>query len=210
MDVAFALVARWGFVALLVASTWAMFVPQAARVRRVGAAGVSASAWAAMLAGRAILIVYGAAVGDAVQIVAASVPALCAAVVVVAALAGSSRVERSRTAAWATAAVGVGVLSALTPGALVASVALVTMAVLSAGPQLLVAIRSVDLAGVSALSWVVSAASSAVWAAYGVVGGYGAVIAANFVWLVASVAIVGAVVQSQRGTQPPAGVVPES
>ena len=42
--------------AFLVLATWATFLPQAWRVLRRGAAGVSPEAWAAILAGRATML----------------------------------------------------------------------------------------------------------------------------------------------------------
>jgi hypothetical protein len=86
---------------LLVLSTWAMFMPQLVRVFRVGVGGVSASGWAAMLAGRLTLLLYGRAVGDPVQLWAASVPAAASALSLAGTLGAASRAERARTATWA-------------------------------------------------------------------------------------------------------------
>jgi uncharacterized protein with PQ loop repeat len=183
---------------LLVLSTWAMFVPQAARVFVVGAAGVSADAWAAMLAGRLAIVLYGLAVANPVQLWAASLPTLASGAILAAALGAASADARRRVAVWAIGAAGVALAAAVTATVAIASVALVASAAMSSVPQLIAAMRAPDLSGVSVAAWVASAVSSVLWIVHGVVDDFLAVVVASVVWLAISAAIVAVVLRRQQ------------
>jgi uncharacterized protein with PQ loop repeat len=188
---------------LLVLSTWAMFVPQAVQVFVTGAAGVSADAWAALLASRLAIVLYGLAVADPVQLWAASLPTLASAMVLAAALRQASGVGRRRVAVWAIVAAGVALAAAVTATATVASMALVASAAMSSVPQLVAAVRATDLSGVSVTAWAASAVSSVLWIVHGVVDDFPAVVVSSIVWLVVSVAI-AAVTTCRRSLTGPA------
>lgn len=173
--------------AFLVLSAWLTFAPQAYRVITSGAAGVSAQTWAAMLAGRVTIIAYGLVVQDPVQVASAAFPAAAAAVILYTALARYSTQDRARTARWAAYTLAVSASAFAAP--VVVPFALVSMAALSIGPQLLLVLRSTDVSGVSASTWFISAVSSAGWVLHGVLEGFAAVIAANSIWLLGSAAI---------------------
>jgi uncharacterized protein with PQ loop repeat len=176
---------------LLVASTWAMFLPQLLRALRVGPAGVSAAGWAAMLSGRLVIVLYGLAVGDPVQLWAAALPTAASTIILVVALRPASRTERLRSTLWAAAVAVLALVTLLAPGA--ASAALVAMAVFSSVPHLVAAATSADTSGVSVLAWSASAVSSALWVLHGVSSAFPAVVVANTIWLVVSVAVAAVV-----------------
>lgn len=184
-------------------STWAMFVPQAARVFLTGAAGVSADAWAAMLASRAVIVLYGVAVANPVQLWAASLPTLASAVILAATLRAASVGVRRRVAVWALCTAGVALAAAVTATTTVASVALVASAAMSSIPQLVAAVRAAVLSGVSVTAWAASAVSSVLWIVHGVVDGFLAVVVASAVWLVVSAAI-AVVTMCRRSSAGPA------
>lgn len=191
-------VVSWVLPVVLVATAWVMFARQAVHTAKVGVAGVSAEAWASMLTSRVVIAIYGWVVADPVQVVAASVPAACSVFIIVAALRAATVAVRWRVGAWGVVAAAVGVVSAVASGVVVASVALVAMAVLSSVPQLVGVVRDRDVSGVSVSAWVVSSVCACAWLLYGALGGYVAVVVSNVVWLSASVGIAAVVVMRSR------------
>lgn len=194
-----------------VGSTWAMFLPQFVKSRRDGSAGVSVSAWSTLLASRIAVIGYGLVQSDPVQLLAGSLPAVCAVGVVALCLRHADRDSRVRSAVTVGAFTAISFASVAMDSAMLTGAVLMAVAAGSCVPQLRSVRSADDLSGVSVSSWVACGLSSIGWLAYGAMQSDVVIIANNILWFGASIAIVTLVRRSAAATavQPPlAPVVP--
>lgn len=184
------------FQLILVAITLGSILVQAARVRRHGAAGVSAATWLGLVASVALWCAYGIVLGD-MALIATNAPGFVVALVIVATLvrAGATTV---RVLVGVLAMTAVWILGALlldTPGAIGAAAS--AMLVGRIVPQLMLAQRADDVTGVSIFTWVANAVTKLPWALYGLAIGDAWVGGSALVGVVLSLMIV-AVVTAKR------------
>lgn len=189
-------------VALIVVSI-ASFAMQARRIRLHGAAGVSRSTWLGLLVSVTLWSVYGISVADW-TITATNVPLMGVAASIIVAMARDGAAHRRDpwVAGGVTLGAALGAVALVGPAVVGAAAA--TIVVARIVPQLVEAVRAVDVVGISVTTWWGNVANKVPWAIYGfgvadVWMAWGAAIA-----VVLSLAIV-AVVVVRRRTAPVTG-----
>ena len=182
----------------LVIVSIASFGVQAIRIRRVGAAGVSRSTWLGLLASVTLWSTYGIAVGDW-TITTTNLALVGVAAWIVQAMVRDGAASASDP--WATFGVtlGLAVLAVATIGPGVVGAAAATLVVARIVPQLVMAIRAPDVAGVSVTTWLGNVANKVPWAVYGIGVADVWMAWASSIAVVVSLAIVGVVVVRRRG-----------
>lgn len=145
-------------------------IPQAIRVQRFGAGGVSAGTWLFMLVVAELWTCYGILFHVLAEVVA-NVPTACAAGIVVALVSNAEGTGR-RNAAWflllSTLALGVVSLSiASRHQALVPALA-VAGAMFLYFPQFVKVLRQVEMSAISLSSWLLALVAAISWGVYGI------------------------------------------
>jgi len=193
------------------ALTIALGAPQAARILRSGAAGVSVATWIQALVLGELWAAYGFLAhvpAEVVTNIPSGVLAL-AIVVLVARRAGATAKVLGITLALSVAAAAVVVSSALFQVPALLSVVAVVGALGLYVPQLVKIFRHQDFAGISLLSWAIAFVATCSWTAYGIVIHKLPVVVPNFVLLPSALAIVLRVaVLRRRGRAEEAVVMP--
>lgn len=142
------------------------FSLQARRIRQVGAAGVSRSAWVGLLVSVTLWTAYGLAVHDW-TIAAANAPLVLVAVVILRAMVRAGAARRSDPWAFGlgtvvAASVGIALVGPAAAGSVAATIVVARIL-----PQLVAAVRSRDVAGISIGTWLGNIANKVPWTLYG-------------------------------------------
>lgn len=155
------------FRVFLVLVTVGSFGVQVLRIRRHGAAGVSRSTWLGLLVSVTLWATYGLAVRDW-TILVANIPVIPVAWAVVHAMAraGAARVVDAPLALGLTVVAGQLAVPTIGPGAVGAAAAILVVTRIL--PQLVEAIRSPDVTGISVTTWWGNIANKVPWAIYGI------------------------------------------
>jgi uncharacterized protein with PQ loop repeat len=145
-------------------------IPQAIRVQRFGAGGVSAGTWLFMLVVAELWTCYGILFHVLAEVVA-NVPTACAAGIVVALVSYSQGTGR-RNAAWflvlSTLALGVVGLSIVSRHEALVPALAVVGAMFLYFPQFVKVLREAEMSAISLSSWLLALVAAISWGVYGI------------------------------------------